>query len=307
MLGFDKNTALESHKQTIMTKAATQSAYGIGNADSISSFVSIFGHQIRQNIQHEADRCDGISSELLTTKLDENVEKLCNGVNQHVSDLQATISWAEDAGKEIISMPQLSASARSQAAQAMKETLSFGQETVVNTVNGINEAMTRLKTVEAENTEKGTTTPTHERAAESIQKTWRTLDETTQEVIKVKAFDESELVEDNFKRIPVEPGENKEIKNAKLKDIPEQAPEMGETARNIFENRSQTTHQANPELELLAEQQNEPPAVKAEELKTDIPKVVPQETTVNIDKTIEQVASRVPETKVNTAPVNLKK
>lgn len=145
------NIALNSYKQSLISKNAFQEATG-SKVDTVSAFVSIFGFEVRQTLQHKSELCHNISSEIAASNPNEKVDNLCDGVNGHVAELQDTLLWAQDAGQEILSLPGLSTNAIAKAAESMSETLNFGQQVMYNTVNAANDAITTLKSKRGEYT-----------------------------------------------------------------------------------------------------------------------------------------------------------
>lgn len=232
MLG--SNVALESQKQSLALRSALQQQGGKPeNIDTTGTLVSIFGLNVRQQIRQKAEMCNEISNELHASKPGENVVNLCNGVNQHIAGLQDTISWAEKSGQQILGMPGLSSDSISQVVQSLKETLSFGQETILNTVNAVNEAVNKLKSYERETPEENQH-PAREAVSQSVNEIQKTVDETSKDATGENKLSSDELFENILSNTEGKDTIDENISNVsteEIKEIPDTADV--DTAKDI--------------------------------------------------------------------------
>jgi len=189
MLGIDSNVALDCKKKGLMAKTVSNASSSV---NTTSAAISLFGFDIRQKIQNDAERCNITSSQLFASRPKEeqdSVLNLCSGANKHINNLQDTLSWTQKAGQELMTLPALDDRAKSTLSNTMKETLNFGTETISNAISNINEAMTKLS---------GTASDAPESVKSTVSKTQNSIDDKTQELATDKHTKTDDFIDDKI-------------------------------------------------------------------------------------------------------------
>lgn len=147
MLQFNPYASLESGKEMLVSKVQLQNSLGDKAIDTSSSWISIFGSNLRDTIQHGAELCNINSSQLATLapqKGKDSINELCSNGSQRINDLHDLLLWSIDAGKDILSTEGLSEEGQAAAQSTIQKTAEFGQSVIQNAANNFKQAVTEV-------------------------------------------------------------------------------------------------------------------------------------------------------------------
>lgn len=161
-IGLDtQKLVLESQKESIATSAATQKAIQgrnpnrQNNVDFTSSFVSIFGDQIRAEVRYKTDNCNNLSDIVgfNSQKTKQDALTSCREMQAKVAELEELYSWASGSANDLSKIDGISEQAINTAKQSISDTMKYASSMIKSSIAYANEALSKIKVVEP-NTEK---------------------------------------------------------------------------------------------------------------------------------------------------------